>query len=728
MKRPNTSFFWLIGATIFFFALSKSIELYYNDARLLNGYTKEIAAHLQDQEENIHNLITDEVFLEAQYRQSKEAPTDFSIDPSHPFNLCLYQQDSLIFWSNSIAFPDDALIAELGKQPILFKKLSNGYYRIARHTIANAQDDSDFGVSLIPIKWSYISTLKHLKEQFEPLDAQISYNIPISQTSTNFPILDANGSPVCYLQDGSSFKDKKVLSWTLGLYLISFLLLGFLLNTIALQLNQTNKAWVGPCFLLFTVFGIRYFSMYCGWTEQFDELQVFQGSFHKTNISIGDLLINIILLLWIVIFFHRESKAKIISNDFSWSIRTMLTTMNYLSVVLALLLLISVFKSLVLNSGFPFNFKNVFNLEPYSVIAVMGIILLLFTQFIFSHRMMLAIRQIEMTRKGRLGALLMATCLSLPIIYFIDLHIPIYYSALIAFIFILTYDIFVDFQNPGLIWLVVWIIFFAGFSSGLLNTYNYDKEMMDEHEFARALAEEKDRLAEAALYRLDSIFTDFLAEKNSLNDEEIKAAIESIIFKENYLYNNYNFDIKCPATLDSLEWIIYKNKLVNQQKLEIDSVASPIRYTSNKGGYNSYQYDGSAHPIYPLGIEFEKKGQNIATIYSELLSDKTFKDLKGLEAYSFAIYKDGNLVESDGISLDKLSSVFLTPPEPGAYIRQTHEEYSDFLYNHDNSTYVLLSKKKNGFFHPVSLFSYIFGLLIMTVLFFAVVFCYLFKK
>ena len=719
--RPNTSFFWLIGATIFFFCVSKGIELYYNDARLLKGYTEEIATHLQYQEALIQTLIADTTFIEAQYKKSKEEPTNYSIDPSLPFNLCLYKQDKLIYWSNSIAFPNDELLGALQTQPILFRKLSNGYYRVAKYPIPTATSRGDFGVSLIPIKWSYTSTLKHLKEQFEPIDKNISGTIGISTSPTNFPIMDTDGQPICYLQEMGNFKDKTVLSWTLGLYLLSFLLLGFLLNTVALQLNQTNKAWVGPCFLLFTVFGIRYLSMYFGWTEQFDELQIFQSSFHKTNISIGDLLINIILLLWIVIFFHRESKANVISTNFSLGIRTMLTTMNYLSVVLALLLLISVFKSLVLNSGFPFNFKNVFNLEPYSIIAVMGIILLLFTQFIFSHRMMLAIRQIEMTRKGRLGALFLATLLSLPIIHFIDLHIPIYYSALIAFIFILTYDMFVDFENPGLIWLVVWIIFFAGFSSGLLNSYNYDKEVMDEFKFAQALAEEKDVLAEESLLRLDETFTAFIDKEKSLTNAEVKDAIGTIIFKENYLYNNYDYLIECPATLDSLDWAIHKTQLATQQKLEATTAPNHLRYEPSKGGHYSYQFDGTAHPLYPLSVEFTKKGQKIATIYSELLLDKTFKDLKGLDAYSFAIYKNGKVVESDGISLNKISSAFEQTPEAGTYVRQTHEEYSDFLYNHDDITFVLLSKKKNGFFHPISLFSYIFGLLIMTVLFFALI-------
>ena len=178
--------------------------------------------------------------------------------------------------------------------------------------------------------------------------------------------------------------------------------------------------------------------------------------------------------------------------------------MNYLSVVLALLLLISVFKSLVLNSGVPFDFKNVFNLEPYSVVAVMGIILLLFTLFIFCHRMMLSIRQIFLSRQMRLMALGTATILSLPIIYFIDLQIPLHFSALIAFVFILTYDIFVDFENPGLIWLVVWIIFFAGFSSGLLNKYNYDKEIIDELSIARSLATEQDEYAQTAFNTMDA--------------------------------------------------------------------------------------------------------------------------------------------------------------------------------------------------------------------------------
>ena len=114
---------------------------------------------------------------------------------------------------------------------------------------------------------------------------------------------------------GESIADTSILSFLFLFNFIAFLLLAYVLNKEAMHLSTTRKAWVGASFLLVSVFGLRYLSILFGWTDRLAGLQLFQRTFSSTTFSIGDLLINIVLLLWVVIFFHRQSRSKAISSE-----------------------------------------------------------------------------------------------------------------------------------------------------------------------------------------------------------------------------------------------------------------------------------------------------------------------------------------------------------------------------------------------------------------------------
>ena len=130
------------------------------------------------------------------------------------------------------------------------------------------------------------------------------------------------------------------------------------------------------------VFGIRYLTSYFGFTDRFSELYLFAKNFDTPlSSSLGDLLINIFILLWMMLFFHREFKTNSFDH-LSQRVRFGLTTLNYFSVLLGVLLITGVLKSLVFNTHINFDFDNVFNLDRYSLFAILGVILLLIALFL----------------------------------------------------------------------------------------------------------------------------------------------------------------------------------------------------------------------------------------------------------------------------------------------------------------------------------------------------------
>ncbi|MFK7978650.1 MAG: ATP-binding protein [Saprospiraceae bacterium] len=735
----NNRFYYLVFGVLAMFLMAKGLETIFSPHKLVQQYAQQITNNLQQKEQKISQTLADEAFVTGLFSNvdSTSISAIESLAENH-FNICLYQADSLVFWSNSsIAFPDKNLLKTIAQSTTpIFKKLSNGYFVIQKWSLPYSNSPNQYAVSLIPIKWQYTKSLAHLRPHFEAsLDRTIPDAIDVSTQATNFPILSETGSSLFYLKVIDKFKDKGLLMWLLILYTIAFLLLGILINKVAKKVINKNQPWAGPSFLLVTVFGLRYLSL--DWSTKFQEFQVFSRSFDNPNVSVGDLLINIILLLWVVIFIHRESKDRDFAVNLSTNTRFFLTTMNYLSVVLALLLLISVLKSLVLNSGIDFDFKNVFSLDHYSIIAVFGVILLLFTQFVFSHRMMITIHKLNLERSKRLVSLGVAIILALPIIIFIDLAIPLHYTALLGFIFVIFYDLFIDIPNPGLVWLSLWVILFAGFSSSLLYNYNTEKELKKEIFIAQQLAEEKDTLAELAIVNfkitLDSSFQNNSSSiANLLDESEANAFYATLNFKQNYLYTNYEYQVYQYNEFG-------KNQINDTDSISINdwqkklTQATPIKNHANiylhQNTTGKYSYlllkklpnlaTGSHTP--QLIFEFKKAKRKRSKVYTNILSHQEFKGLTDLAKYDYAIIKDGKEVIEEGLQADAPNFTIADKPEIGQYVKRIQEELVYFMYRSAENDFVLLSKPKNNLFYPFSLFSFIFGFLALMVVVIAII-------
>lgn len=729
----NNRFYYLLFGAFALFLIAKGLETIYNTDKLVQSYAQNITNNLQEKEEKIKAELANEVFIKELFNDSASINSIESLT-NNRFNLCLYQGDSLIFWSNSsIAFPNEPLLNELGQATLpIFRKLSNGYFVIQKWPLPYLDTKNQYAISLIPIKWQYTESLPHLNPYFEAsANSTIPNAIDVTTKSTNFPIVSSTTtSPLFYLTTTNTFTDKGILSWLMLLYTASFIFLGIVINTIARKIINKNRPWVGPAFLLVTVFGLRYISL--DWSTKFQEFQVFSRSFDNPNVSVGDLLINIILLLWVVIFIHRESRDRDFTIDLSVNTRFFLTTMNYLSVVLALLLLISVLKSLVINSGIDFDFKNVFSLDHYSVIAVFGVILLLFTQFVFSHRMMITIHKLNLIRSKRLIALVVAIILALPIIYFIGLEIPLYVTALLAFIFVIFYDLFIDIPNPGLVWLSLWVILFAGFSSSLLYKYNTDKELKKEILLAQSLAEEKDTLAEIAITNfkmaLDSSLQNGIISANDLlNISKAKSFYATLNFNQNYLYTNYTYqvynNVQSELKTDKNPTTLYKKLLAARPTKNQEDIFL-YKDTTRNHSYFLLKRLPSLNPNIPgaqLVFEFKKANRKRSKVYTNILSHQEFKGLADLTKYNYAIIKNGQEIIEEGVEADAPNFSPDEKPAIGGYVKRNQEELVYFLYRSAENDFVLLSKPRNNLFHPFSLFSFIFGFLALMVVIIAII-------
>ena len=107
-------------------------------------------------------------------------------------------------------------------------------------------------------------------------------------------------------------------------------------------------------------------------------------------------------------------------------------------------------------------------------------------------------------------------------------------------------------------------------------------------------------------------------------------------------------------------------------------------------------------------------------MYTELLLDVQYKKLEHLPKYHYAIYRDKKLVEQKGKAHDiKLPDIELTKFEStGNILTSTH---SETIHPAEDGTVVIIGRDMGGLLKPISLFSYLFVLLILTVVILAII-------
>lgn len=729
-----------------FFGIAAGMEFFLTKDWNLTNYERRIEQNLHEKEKAVTAILDDVKYLERQIKSKKGMDPDLrKLDllqlknlSNQVYNISLYQGDSLVFWTNNRASvkKSDLPIASENQAQTGFLLLENGYYEFIYKLYPDICTDC-WGVGLIPIKNEYNLESHHLLNNFLTENFAIPEEVYISKKETSFSINSINGETLTWIDAKKGIKDKTQLKLLLMVYLLGFIAMAVLVNDLAILLVKRYAPWVGAAFLIGLIFLLRYLTIEFGFSANFSDLHTFSDTFRKpvlnSSSSLGDLLINIVLLLWMMVFFHHQFQVKELKNV-SLPVRFGLAGLNHFSIVLGILMIGGVFKSLVMDSEITFDFDNVFNLNFYSFLSIVGIILLLFGLFLFSHRMMTSTLQVGLTRPQRIISLIGALVAASPVIYFMELNFDPFLLMTIAFFYILAFDMFIEEQAPNLSWLVFWLVSFAAFSASLLFKYNVDKDYQLRVAYADELSNYRDTMAETGFKQfrkeiedaafIESLTRDTILVKKAVLEDEIDLSFSNV----KYLFHNYTYKINAfykenergiiveqKDSFDLIQQKFTKGKQlgVTGLRFKLNDEFEPI-YLMKMG------VDG-AHPI-SVFLEFERKKSNPSKVYTELLIGHEYKGLAELENYDYAIYQDGNLIEEQGnhdyekvINADGIPLVGTVEK-----VASTSKRW-ELVYHAPANKVVYIGRNIGGYIKPISLFSYLFGLLVVTVIVLAII-------
>jgi two-component system nitrogen regulation sensor histidine kinase NtrY len=738
---------YLIGLTLLFFFLALGFDFYNQRTVGTQQYASIIEKNLHENEEEVENFFREKDFIVRQL-SNQSTSEDFSKIESlykKDYALCIYLEDSLAFWTNNDVTPNRLLLK--GENAVLYSgyfKLSNGHYEVLKKSFIQSGLGKYTVFGFIPIKYEYELESSYLENVFNA-DQNIPKQIAVSEKVSSVEIKNNSGKVLAYLTATTSQVQDPIKQQLLFfIYLCSFIFLGILINIFAKNISLTSPPWMGFAFLVATVFGSRFITMQMNFTSKFTEISFFEQNFHSSYLgnSLGDLVINILLLFWIMVFFHTEFRVQPVKGLTNIH-RFGLTTLNYFSIILGILMISIVFQQLVFNTDITFDFDHIFSLDENSFVAIMASLLLLVALFLFSQRIMETILKLGLKKFVRLGALGLASLLAIPIIIKSNSDLPVVEMIIIGYTFNLIFDIYVDNNRPSFIWLVIWLVVFALIPSILLFKYNNDMDFGRRLKYADKLSDLKDRMAEESLAQVKKDIKSDRNLKKLLRPYPFQAAPKDVLpiinkhFTDNiYLHNNYQYDFhaytKFGSALDSFPSA--KEKLKIKLKEATSTATNDLKFLSQPNNMNTYLLsfnffpeDSPNDPI-NLVLEVERNRRDQSKVFTELLIEKQYKDLNDLGIYEYAIYnKNESLIYKEGESYDDKYDFDAIPTPLENPIEIKDGVRSHLIYRASNQNLVVISKELPTARRIITLFAFLFVLLLVVILL-LVVFNSIFKS
>lgn len=708
-----------------------------------------LEADLHQKESEIYQVAErkDQLLRIFQYKnelQRSIKPTDLEwleelSQKSYTFHI--YQNDSLIFWSNSRAYLD-TLQRKRFQQASQFVQLREGYYEIIRYPLELDRVNYYELIGLIPFKYEYNLDSPYLIDHF-PADHNIPKSIQINNELATAPltIKTIKGEQLCQISSSTFTRDKRSSYWLFFIYLSGLFFLSITVHRFALKLAKERSILLGTSFILLFITVIATLGHWTNFTHKFSALKVFQETpetFLLGN-SLGDFLMTLLLILWFVIFINGQVKY-IVYKDSSLTQRSFVAFFCSFAIVFVIASVASMLKGLIFYSNVSFNFDNIFSLQSNSLFAIVGVVVLLISLFIISHMMMTLTHKCKLSAKNRFTSYFIAILCVIPFYYLYDLNI--YMIAILAFltIFLVGLDIFVGNKNEkNLTSIVIWMVLLAGFASVLLFTYNFQKEAIDRQKFVTALANPADTIAEEKIIEFEENLLNNVQIKdlliNGYSQEDARNFFETVdqyYYSSNYLYSNYKYTpYFVNANLESFGE-------EEQYNLSLDLQVATERKKSknnNRLYLTNYATQDDVYflkiPFYPNGnieedqywwiLEFAHNQRKESQIDKELLDEKSYKNLEGLEKYEYAIYKKGQLTNATSnlfakkIDYDQLN----VAAEKIAYDAIAANVLTTTYKDGDKA--VFLEKPASNKFKTISIFSFIFALLIFSIIFMSLV-------
>jgi signal transduction histidine kinase len=643
---------------------------------------------------------------------------------------------SLKFWNNNKILPEARDLQKPdGKY---FSKYANGEFEFIKKTFY-LKNRKVVTAALIPVYWNYFFINNYLQSGF-PANPNIGKRYEIVSDNAEVYIKTGEGKPLFGLKQKKRVEDSNESVWALTLRILAVIFVLIFINAAALEVVQI-KGWVkGLLALVVPVVIFRILSYYFPFPFYFRDLPLFDPAIYASNNlhpSLGDLLINVVLLFWIISFikFVAINSLKNIS-DIKGKKGWLITALLCIFLIVLSFTFAGVIRSLIIDSKISFDVTNFSSLTIYSLLSLIILCFIILTFFHFSHIALLFIYKCTNV-PDYARYIIIATAgliyLTLTLASSSSLSNVIVLLWLLLYVFIMEYrkeDIFIPILRSS--FFLIWIIFFAVSTSALIIYQNRYVEYAQRMQAAEKLAVQADPSAETLMsIGITNINNEFLSRNlRRFRNEMTNKTLKDSLINENFsgYLNKYDTRLYTYDRFyhplyndDSTSFAAISSIITNRSK----PTANPdLYYYENEFNEFSYLYKKDIKDVHGniqgyFFIVAELKKYKSEALYPEL-----FKQAENVETdlnvnYAYAVYNKGRIINNYG-DYDFKSRIPKEDYPKQEFLEKQINGKSVLWYNAGNNKIVIIVRSGSMFFEAITLFAYLFGSFLFIVVLFQV--------
>ncbi|SKA18946.1 sensor histidine kinase [Sediminibacterium ginsengisoli] len=675
---------------------------------------------LNNQEHKIRDILTDTAVLTSLTDSSANAEKDEMV--KEPFGLFIYQltEDGTpvqIYWNtNRIYITDDDLYRD---DSSYFSEKRNGQFEVIR-TPVKLRGKELLVMAAIPIRWAYFIENKYLHSDFagyQGLDQQYA----ISMEDDALPVHSSNGKVLFSIQQkpGKSFISYDSVTVLFRVLAVIFLLV--FCNAIGQELSAKYGFRRGFIFLLSVVLLLRLIAYRFSFPFDYSKLPLYDPAIYGSNFlhpSLGDLLVNSILLFWLVNFYRTHTDGRTwLPRPFPRHIR------SYGSIMLLTVicfLLTGVVRSLVRDSKVSLDVTNLFSLSIYSFVCFLILCFLVLTFFHFSQILISPLKEPLLNQlaaaaiTGFLYQVLFVKAPSIP------MHMAVL-AWLLLYLVLLYYrrkDMAAPLIQSG--FFIFWVMLFALSISAMVMYQNRLVELGQRKKIAEKLAQQTDPSGENLLNIAATNFNDHFLPDNfhRLESEYSNKFIKDSLINQNFSGYLNKYDTRI-YTFDSLYHPLY-----NEDSTGYAAIKTIILNQADPTGIQGlYSYDDNAIDgfSYLYEREISNGDRTLGYLYvimkskrykSEALYPELFNQAQDVSAdlninYAYAVYNKGRLINHfNNYSFPAQLTSKQIPGFEFTYVKGN--QYNELWYNSGGNKQVVIVKRNTWMMEFITLFAYLF--------------------
>ena len=714
----------------------------------LKRYKNTIENYLHTTEKRANAVLADKNFIDRRLKEKmaggvfKEDLQKLDSLQQEPFNFCIFKDDSLVFWSQNDVLPAWKDFSDTLKNKACIKlvTMKSSQYELRYRNFMNEEGVKVTTAALIPLKKMYPTFEGEFLENHFLASNFIPIDINLVENKQKYNLTTLDGQILCYLNNEDVGSD---LLHDLGmsiLLILGFYFIGIFGDRIAKHmLNQYDSPVLGTFFFFCIMAMMRLCIL---WIQKSDILPFLELQFSdfKNAVfvkSLSELLIDTVFLFWFSIFFSSEFRLPDYNGQALWK-RWTLAAAFYCAIVLQIILCIGVFNDLVTNWNNLLAFDNLSDFNFRSIIALLGVGVILLSVFLVSHRLIGAVNQLNLNHWEHFVAIDVAVGLGILLFQNYDLNLPIWVYVLFIFFYIIIFQQFFRHKSPGLMWLMQWILAFAAIQAFFISRFNVQKDIKVIKDYAVNLARERDTVAERRIKMLTSRIE---KDKNiqtisvfpirlEIDPQRVSNIIETNFINDDYLSNQYAFRYfsfyrNGEASIQGDSFDLHSLLKLYENGQSLDKANNRIRFWTNKKGAYAYLSIAEVpvmpnNPIY-IAMEFRRQDKLSSRVFTELFVDRHYKSMPRLNDYSYAIYKNGICTEQNQTGIYDRYINKSDIPEPNNFIQIEKSSRDEVIYQNTEGVVVRMSKTKAVSSQGYILFMYIVLMLCLLLFVLAVV-------